>query len=266
MVQEVYSFCYIGKKCMFNTLETWAPMWVNRSDLMLRNLLFLVSMTMPGINLAPHDTVWDRSIPLSFLSSEWSKGGLWNGNAQSLQAVDNPLALPTLLKLAESKISHISGTCSYLGVSSTYQSPSSTYLQESGTGGIQEGLVWLWAIMEMTVCYEALGRPCQIWPPHPPLPPPPTAFFTLPDWRRFSTKYSQDATASETKEENCTSVFCKSICHRQLHQCWSPPVFLRERQCWAPWKHVWCSCGAEKSTSAGRDRPLERTTVPPTAV
>lgn len=67
----------------------------------------------------------------------------------------------------ESEISYISGTCSYLGVSGTHQSPSSAYLQESGAGGIQEGLVWLWAIMEMTVCAM---KPWQTLPdltPHP---------------------------------------------------------------------------------------------------
>lgn len=70
--------------------------------------------------------------------------------------------------LRESEISYISGTCSYLGVSGTHQSPSSAYLQESGAGGIQEGLVWLWAIMEMTVCvcYEAMADLARS-DPHP---------------------------------------------------------------------------------------------------
>lgn len=27
------------------------------------------------------------------------------------------------------------------------------------------------------------------------------------------------------------------------------------------WKHMWCSCGAEKNTSVGRDRPLKRIVV-----
>lgn len=90
------------------------------------------------------------------------------------------------------------------------QSPSLTYRQESGTGGIQEGLVWLWAIMEMTVCYEALGRPCQILTRPLPPPSPPTAFFTLPDWRRFRTKYSQDATAALVKQKRRTARVCSA--------------------------------------------------------
>lgn len=176
-------------------------------------------------------------------------------------AVDSPPAIPTLLKLAESKITPINGTCSYLGVSSTYQSPSSTYLQESGTGGIQEGLIWLWAIMEMTVCYEALGRPCQIWTPscHHPL---------------HSLHYQTgDVSAPSTAKmllrrwwnKGELSVFREPICHHSYTNA-RAPLHWRELQCWAPWKHVWCSCGAERSTSAGRDRPLERTTVPATAV
>lgn len=146
-------------------------------------------------NLAPDNTIRDLSTPLSFLSSEWSNDSHWNGNVQPLQPVVLPC--PPFLKLGESKISHISGTCSYLGVSSTYQRPSSAYLQESGTGGIQEGLVWLWAIMEMTVCYEALADHARS--EQPPPPPPPSAFFTLPNWGHFSTKYSQDATAALEK-------------------------------------------------------------------
>lgn len=139
MVQEVYFCCHIVNKCVYKALETWAAMSQQIRPDALDSGVASFSDNAKHFDLALHYTVWSARLP--FLSSEWFKGRQWNRNAQSLQAVDNPLALPTLLKLAESKISRINGTCSYLGVSSTYQSPSATYLQESGTGGIQEGLV-----------------------------------------------------------------------------------------------------------------------------
>lgn len=66
-----------------------------------------------------------------------------------------------------------------------------------------------------------------------PHPPPPTAFFKLPNWRRFSTKYSQDATAVLEKQRRRTararsanqSATANSTSAR------APPYFLRELQC-----------------------------------
>lgn len=123
------------------------------------------------------------------------------------------LPCPPFLKLGESKISHISGTCSYLGVSSTYQRPSSAYLQESGTGGIQEGLVWLWAIMEMTVCYEALADHARS--EHPPLhslhyptgdiSAPSIAKMLLQHWRNKRRRTARLCSANQSAAANSTN-------------------------------------------------------------
>lgn len=90
----------------------------------------------------------------------------------------------------ESEITYISGTCSYLGVFSAQQSPSLSARIWSGRnpGGIDLSVGNYGNDCVLWSC----GRPCQIWTPAPPIP---SAFFTLPKWRHFRTKYSQNAAA-----------------------------------------------------------------------
>lgn len=123
--------------------------------------------TVRHLNLTPDNTELNvgqilfhsclqKSLTIAIRKGMSNHGNYWRNNSP-----------PSFWIHRESEISYISGTCSYLGVSGTHQSPSSAYLQESGAGGIQEGLVWLWAIMEMTVCAM---KPWQTMPdltPHP---------------------------------------------------------------------------------------------------
>lgn len=71
-------------------------------------------------------------------------------------------ALPFLRIHRESEISDISGTCSYLGVYGTHQSPSSAYLQESRRGWFDCGQLWKW----LCVLWSRIADPARS-DPHP---------------------------------------------------------------------------------------------------
>lgn len=154
-----------------------------------------------------------------------------------MEAVDNPLAVPTLLKLAESKISHINGHLfllgglQYLPETKLNLSAGIWNQEESRRGWFDCGQLWKW------LCAM------KLWADHGRFEPPPAAFFTLPDRRRFSTRYSQDATTSLARQRRRT----ERVPRINLPPP-TPPLFFfwGELQCWAPWKHVWCSCGARR--------------------
>lgn len=122
------------------------------------------------------------------------------------------------------------------------------YLQESGVGGIQEGLIWVWAITEMTVCYEAVADRAKS--EHP-----------LHQYPLHSLHYPNgDISGPSIAKMLLQCSRCnKTLSREGIYQPQSS--FLRETHCRTVWKHVGCSCEAEKSASAGRDRALQRITA-----